>query len=105
MKLIFIRVFVLMSICLGISACKKTEFTNPTMVPWFDTNCKSCHAAGNSNAKDWKYDSKNFEKSISKHKSELKDEVLLKKSMPPGGLSQTELDKFQAWFDAGCPAN
>ena len=87
------------------TACNKTEFTNPTMVPWFDTHCSSCHKKGAANAGDWKYDSKNFDKSISNYKSKLKEVVLDRKSMPPGGLTQTEIDKFKTWFDSGCPSN
>jgi cytochrome c5 len=101
----FILITILTGICITISSCKKTEFTNPSMVPWFDTHCSSCHKSGASNANDWKYDSKDFEKSISNNKDDLKKEVLTKQSMPPKGLTQTELDKFKTWFDAGCPSN
>jgi hypothetical protein len=29
--------------------------------------------------------------------------VIQKKSMPPGGMSASELAIFQTWYDAGCP--
>lgn len=87
--------------------CKKstgTGFEHSIMRPWFDKNCQSCHGSGGSNSRDWSYNPDNYESSIKKHASHIYEVVYTQKSMPPAGLSQTELDQFKAWYDAGYPA-
>lgn len=79
-------------------------FTNATMKPWFDTHCSSCHASGGVNARDWTYNPSN-EKSVQSYISDIYKEVYVRKSMPPGGISTAELNKFKAWYDAGHPSN
>lgn len=95
---------------MGIYSCTKkepvVEFTNTTMRAWFDTYCKSCHQSGGSAAKNWKYDGSDFNNTIKKYISDIKKEVVDKKSMPEGQtLSTAELQKFIDWYNAGYPVN
>jgi hypothetical protein len=88
------------------SACKKesTAFEHSTMRPWFDSKCSSCHGKGGSNRIAWAYDPDDYTGSIKSKISKIYSEVYNKKSMPPGGATQAELDAFKAWYDAGYPA-
>ncbi len=91
-------------------SCNKTEpnvaFTHTTMKPWFDTYCNSCHASGGSAAKEWKYDSNDFNNTIKNHISSIHSTVATQKSMPQGStLSAVELQKFVDWYNAGYPIN
>lgn len=109
MKKIKFCVLASASICLAITmiGCKSNEtttFTNSTMKPWFETNCASCHANGAYNAGSWLYDPSN-DKSIQDHIEHIYDAVYVKKNMPPSGMSQADIDKFKAWYDAGHPSN
>jgi cytochrome c5 len=88
------------------TSCKKAKvaFEHASMKPWFDTYCASCHASGKSNATAWLYDPADFNGSIKTHISHIYQEVYIKKSMPPSGMSQTELTKFNDWYTAGYSA-
>jgi cytochrome c5 len=82
----------------------KVAFTNPGMKPWFDAKCASCHAAGANSASHWLYDPTDFDGSIKSEIKTIYDEVYVKKSMPPGGVTQAELTKFFDWYNAGYSA-
>jgi len=69
----------------------------------FQTKCAFCHAPGtNQNATAaWTY---NGYSSITSISAEVKQAVLVNKTMPlSGSLSGTELQSLQAWFDQGTP--
>ena len=102
--LLFIAGIGLMSIFYSCKSNDPTAFTNATMKPWFETNCASCHANGTYNAGSWLYDPSN-DQSIQDHIDHIYSVVYAKKTMPPSGLSQAELDKFKQWYDAGHPSN
>jgi cytochrome c5 len=88
---------------LSITSCKKAKvsFTNPGMKVWFDTYCASCHAAGKGSAAKWLYDPEDFNTSIKDQIALIYDVVYIKKSMPPTGVTQAELTKFNDWYNAG----
>jgi len=97
---------VALTICSVTSSCENNDpspFTNPTMVAFFDNNCASCHKNGAYNAGAWLYDPSN-DLSIQDHIEHVYNEVYVKKTMPPAGLSQADLDAFKAWYDAGHPS-
>lgn len=94
----------LMTIVYSCKSNSPTAFTNATMKPWFENYCASCHANGAYNAGSWLYDPTN-DQSIQEHIEHIYNEVYTKKTMPPSGLSQAELDKFKKWYDAGHPSN
>ncbi len=97
----------ILGLSFGLFSCENSEstsFTNPTMQAGFDNNCSSCHANGTYNAGSWLYDPSN-DKSIQDHIKHLYEEVYVKKSMPPSGLSQTDMAAFKSWYDAGHPSN
>jgi hypothetical protein len=83
----------------------KISFTHPTMKPWFDSKCASCHASGASAASKWKYDASDYDGSIKTHIDHIYQVVYTDKIMPPpSGLDSTNLANFKAWYDAGYPA-
>ncbi|MEN9511551.1 MAG: hypothetical protein RLZZ370_1370 [Bacteroidota bacterium] len=88
------------------TSCKKesTAFEHATMRPWFDSKCGSCHGKGGSNRLAWAYNPEDFAGSIKGKISKIYSEVYTKKSMPPSGATQAELDAFKAWYDGGFPA-
>ncbi len=88
------------------ASCSKdsTAFEHTTMRPWFDSKCGSCHGSGGSNRIQWAYDPNDYTGSIKGKISKIYSVVYNKRSMPPGGATQTELDAFKAWYDAGYPA-
>jgi len=98
-------IFVLAASGLVFHSCTKSNdsMTNATMISWFDTHCGSCHSPGKSDAGKWKWDPSSYSSSITKHQTHLYQVVVQKKSMPPGGMSASELAIFQTWYDAGCP--
>ncbi|MFM7765413.1 MAG: c-type cytochrome [Sphingomonadales bacterium] len=107
MKNIIMVLSLVSFVVIGLNSCKKssgTAFEHSTMRPWFDKNCQSCHGSGGSKSGAWSYNSDNYESSIKKHISHLYQAVYVNKSMPPGGLTQAELDQFKTWYDAGYPA-
>lgn len=89
-----------------VSSCETSEptaFTHPTMKAFFDNNCASCHKNGSYNSGAWLYDPSN-DKSIQDHIKHIYDVVYVKKTMPPAGLSTTDMEAFKAWYDAGHPS-
>lgn len=88
------------------TSCNKdnTPFTHPTMKPWFDSKCASCHAPGASAALKWKYDVSDYEGSIKDHIDHLYNVVYVDKSMPPTALDSSSLATFKSWYDAGYSA-
>jgi cytochrome c5 len=87
-------------------SCKKAkvDFAHASMKPWFDTYCASCHAAGKSDAGKWLYDASDFNGSIKDNIAEIYKLVYVNKSMPPSGITQAELAKFNDWYNAGYSA-
>ncbi len=86
-------------------SCKKstgTAFTNATMKPWFDSHCASCHAGGSGG---WTYNPSNYESSIKANIQSIYNEVYVRKTMPPAGITNAELNKFKTWYDSGYAAN
>lgn len=86
------------------SSGDKTAFEHPVLKPWFDQKCASCHGGGGSNRGNWLYDPADYEGSIKDNISRINQAVYTFRSMPPGGATQAELDRFKAWYDSGYPA-
>ncbi len=106
-KFSIVLALLFLGLSFSIFSCETKEssaFTNPTMKAFFDNNCSSCHSNGTYNAGSWLYDPSN-DKSIQDHIKHIYDEVYVKKTMPPAGLSQADLAAFKSWYDAGHPSN
>lgn len=107
MKKSFIILFAIFGIVLFITnSCNKASdvpFEHATMKPFFDSQCASCHASGGSASSSWKYNSNDYS-TIKNHISSIYQNVYVRKTMPPSGISTTELNAFKAWYDAGYPA-
>jgi cytochrome c5 len=98
----------LIIIVANLIACKKADkiaFTNIKAKPWFDTYCASCHASGKSDSKKWLFDPTDFNSSIKDEMPKMHSLVAIQKTMPPSGMSATELQVFLDWYNAGFPAN
>lgn len=94
---------------LTVAACDKTKnektaFAHGEMLPWFNDKCASCHGSGGSNKGSWFFNPSDYEGSIKNNISRINQVVYTFRSMPPGGLTQSELDRFKAWYDNGYPA-
>lgn len=95
--------FVVAALC---DSCSKSgvAFEHPTMKPFFDTKCASCHGSGGVAVSSWKYDAKDYEGSIKTHADHIYEQVYMTKSMPPSGLDSIQLVAFKNWYDSGYPA-
>jgi len=65
----------------------------------FQTKCASCHAPGQPQASFWTF---NGYASVNGNADQIKQLVLVSKTMPQGGsLSAAELKSLQDWYDQG----
>lgn len=67
--------------------------------PLLQSKCAGCHAPGRSAAAFWTF---NGYTSVNANADRIKNAVLVKKTMPPGGvITAAELQSLQTWFDQG----
>jgi hypothetical protein len=105
-----LRIVILAAVCISAifcaTSCSKSKIAleHASMKPWFDNYCAGCHASGTANTGSWLYDPADFNGSIKANISRIYQEVYINRSMPPSGMSQADLAKFNDWYTAGYSA-